>query len=178
MNILVKTHTEEGFQPIPSLFLSDGEYGRGLQCFVPCATDIVIINRKERTFYLACRKSKPVSDWWWIGGRMKPGELKEEAAARCFKRETKLALPPNRFELAAVIDHRLKDRQQEPQTLGCHMNAFTFTVELTPDELAQISLDEKEYEKEVGLAVFSGGDLVTREVRPIVVELYNHIFQD
>ena len=177
-NILVTTHTEDGFQPVPSVFLSDEEYGRGLQCFVPCTADIVIINREERTFYLARRKSKPVPGWCWIGGRMKPGELKEEAAARLFKRETKLELSPERFELVAVIDHRMNDRQQAPQELGCHMNAFTFVVELTPDELASISLDEKEYEAEVGLTAFSDINLAVLGVREIICELYNHIFVD
>ena len=175
-NIVMLVHTEEGFSPPESVYLSDEEYGRGLQCFVAGAVDAVIINRETRTFHLAKRRFKPVPGWWWIGGRRKPGELAEVAIARLFKRETKLDLPPYRFVLVASIDHQLKDRQQEPQELGCHMNAYTFVVELTPEELSSISLDEKEYESGARLTAFTKGDLVRANARQIILDLYDCVF--
>ena len=119
--VLVQSYTEPGYEPIPSLRLSDDEYGRALQCFVGACTDAVPINIKERSMFLARRRSRPMTGWWLIGGKMMPDELKEQSMVRCFQRETKLELPPESFSLVAVFDYRWKNRQQEPQQIGCHM---------------------------------------------------------
>lgn len=178
MNILVRSYTERGYQPIPLIRLSDDEYGNGLQCFVPACTDIVPIDVGQRTIYLAQRASKPMTGWWWIGGRMDPCEIKEEAVVRRFQQETKLELPQSRFRLVAVFDYRWKDRAQNPQEIGCHMLSYTFTVELTPKELAFVSanLEEKEYDKEAGLFAFNRKRLVEGKVFPSIIDLYDHVF--
>ena len=180
MGILVRSYTEDGYQSIPSVRLSDEEYGRGLQCFVPVCTDIAIIDRKTQTIYLAKRKTKPMPDWWWIGGRMEPHETKEEAAVRSFERETGLKLPQNRFQLATIFDYRYKDRAQTPQEIGCHTLGYTFVVELEPAELAFASshLERHEYEPSAGLSPFNREQLIEKNVFPAILDLFDHVFSD
>lgn len=178
METLVKSYTEDGYQIIPSLRLSDDEYGRGLQCFVPACTDIVPIDVEQKVIYLARRVSKSMTGWWWIGGRMAPDETKEEAAVRNFKRETGLELHQNRLKLVAVFDYRFKNRAQPPQEIGCHMLGYTFTIELTTEEIVKISsnLEREEYEASAGLVAFSRENLVEEKVFPAILDLYDCVF--
>ncbi len=178
METLVRTYTESGYQVIPSVRLSDDEYGRELQCFVPACTDIVPINTHLRVIYLAHRASKPMTGWWWIGGRMAAHETKEEAAVQSFKRETGLELTHNRLKLAAVFDYFWKDRAQVPQEIGCHMLVYTFVVELTTEEMIAVAsgLEKKEYEASAGLTAFNRKRLVSEKVFPAILDLYDHVF--
>ena len=120
-----------------------------------------------------------MSGWWWIGGKMQPHETKEESVTRCFSRETQLVLPRNRFTLKAVIDYRWKDRAQEPRNIGCHMLAYTFTVELTTEELAFASenLDTAEYAKD-GLLEFDRESLIKEGVIPPILAFYDYLFPE
>jgi len=158
LEILVGSYTEKDYQAIPSVRLSDEEYGRGLLCFVPACADIVPIDEAKRIIYLARRASKPMVGWWWIGGRMAPHETKEEAAVGNFKRETGIELSRGRLKLATILDYRWEDRAQEPQEVGCHMLAYTFTVELTEDELASST-------------AFNRKRLVAEKVFPAIFEI-------
>lgn len=178
MDVLVKSYTEKGYKPIPSLWLPPGEYGRGLQCFAPACTDIVPIDVNRRIIYLVRRKSKPVAGWWWLGGRLPPRLTKEEGVVMNFKRETKVHISQKRFQLVAVFDYRCKDRAQWPYDMGCHMVVYTYTVELNQDELARVSanLDEEEYERNAGLSDFNRERLVGERVRSNILDLYDHVF--
>ncbi|MBI2039439.1 MAG: NUDIX domain-containing protein [Candidatus Niyogibacteria bacterium] len=178
MDILVQSYTEAGFKPIPSLRLSDEEYGRVLQCLVYTCTDIVPIDAERKVIYLARRASKPNASWWWIGGRMAAHETKEEAAVRNFRRETGLEISEDRLKLVAIVDCRWKDRAQPPQEIGCHPATYVFTIELTAEERAGVSanLDAQEYEREIGLSDFSREQLVGEKVVSPILELYDHIF--
>ena len=177
METLIKTYTESGYKEIPSIYLSDDEYGRALQCFVPVCTDIVPIDTRRRIIYLAYRISKPMTGWW-IGGRMATHETAKEAAVRNFRRETGLEIAHYRLKLVSILDYRFKDRAQTPQEIGTHTLAYTFTVELTADEIAVITanLDKVEYKASAGLAVFNRERLVEEKVFPAVLDLYDHIF--
>ncbi len=174
---LVRTYTENGYQAILPLRLADDEYGRALQCFVPACTDIVPVDTRSRIIYLARRASKPMTGWWWIGGRMAVHETKEEAAIRNFKRETGLEITADRLRLVAVFDYFCKDRAQAPQDIGCHMLGYTFTVELTAEEiaLAATNLDKVEYEA-AGIIAFNREQLVDVSVFPAILDLYDHVF--
>jgi len=178
LETLVRTYTECGYQAIPSVRLPDDEYGRGLQCFVPACTDIVPINTQRRVIYLARRTAKPMTGWWWIGGRMAAHETREAAATRNFKRETGLQLAHDRLRLVAVFDYFCKDRAQVPQETGCHMLAYTFVVELTSEEMASVgaNLEKVEYEASAGLTAFSRERLVSERVFPAILDLYDHVF--
>ncbi|MBI2121738.1 MAG: NUDIX hydrolase [Candidatus Sungbacteria bacterium] len=176
--VLISSYTEDGYKPIPFVRLPDKEYGKGLQCFVFACADIVPIDVKRKVIYLARRQSKPMIGWFWIGGRMEPYETKEEAVTRNFKRETGLAFSQNRFKLTAIFDYRWKDRAQLPQTVGCHMATYTFTVELTSKELVYASrhLDKDEYKIGGGLIPFTREKLISEGVFPAIVDLYGFIF--
>ena len=178
MDILVRSYTDDGYQSYPSIRLSDEEYAKSLQCFVIACADILPINLEKKTIYLASRNIKPKKGWWWIGGRMMPHDLPKDAAARNLKRETNLEIPQNRFKLVAVLDHRCKDREQQPQDIGYHAMAYTFTVELTDAETASASenLDKDEYKQRKGLSVFNRERLVNEKVDPAILDLYDHIF--
>lgn len=175
---LVRSYKEKNANKIPNVYLPNDAYGEALQCFVPMCTDIVPIDRAQQLIYLASRKAKPMTGLWWIGGRMKPGELKEEAAIRNFKRETQLELTYERFQLAGVFEYIWKDRAQPPQDMGCHMCAFTYTVELSASELraASANLEKNEYEASFGLQAFSREDLIRNQVFPAILDLYETVF--
>ena len=177
--ILVKSYTEDGYRPIPSIHTSDEEYTRGLQCFVPTCTDIVPIDREKKIIYLVRRKIKPMKGLWWIGGKMNPDDTKEMSVVRSFKREAGLELPADRFKLAAFFDYRWKDREQLPQDVGCHMTAYTFTIELSDEEIALVNLDET-FEKGVGLTPFTREkieqEIAKGEAISAILDLYDYIF--
>lgn len=178
MNILVRSYTESGYKTIPPVYLPDDQYARLLQCVVVACTDIVPINVDRKMVYLARRISKPGTGWWWIGGRMSPEETKEEAAARNFKRETRLAVRQDRLKLVAIYDTRTRDRAQKPQHIGCHTVGYTFTLEVTDSEADAISrgLDEKEYDRAIGLVAFDREQLVREHVAKPIMDLFHHIF--
>ena len=176
MKILVKLYTEDGYEGIPSVRLSDEEYRKALQCFVPACSDIAPIDYNQRVIYLARRASKPMTGWWWIGGRMVSHETKEEAAIRNFKRETGLELTENRLKLVAVFDYRWKNRAQVPQEIGCHMIAYTFAVELTTKEINGVNLERNEYEESSGLTAFNRERLVNEKIFPAILDFYDNIF--
>src|ERR1051325_134436 len=88
--------TEPKFEKV---FLRDDEYGRAIQVLVFACTDAMLVNKKNRSIYLARRASKPTQGLWWlIGGRKNAGETDLDSIVRCFKRETTLSLNKNRFQ--------------------------------------------------------------------------------
>jgi len=175
-NIVERVYVEEGFQPIPRVRLEDAEYGRGLQRFIGVCTDIVIVNRERRQIYLARRRSKPMTGWWWLGGGQMVNETDVEAATRSFERETKIRLSHYRLIRIATHDYFWKDRQQEPQSIGCHMEGKTFMVELTDAEISNIKLDPDEFEAEKGLTAFTREELVKEGVFPAILDFYDMVF--
>lgn len=175
-SVLVRSFVEDGFEPVPRVFLSDTAYGDALRRFCPGCADIVIVDRSAKTIHLAERDQLPMQGLWWIGGAMSPSDSPHASAAANFKRETSLSLGEERFDLAAVMDYQWKDRQQEPQNMGCHMVGYTFTVELTPEELASVNLAvTPEYGKS-RLLPYDRAALVKANVFPAILELYDHIF--
>lgn len=169
---------EKGYNPPPRLRLSDEEYAHTLQATIQVTVDVVAINRKKRQFYLAMRQAKPVAGWWWFGGRQNPGETPTEAAVRIMKRETGLDLSSERFKFVAYIHHMCKDREQEPQDMGCHMLAGTFVFEPTEEELSCMKgqLEKKEYASEIALRPFGLSGLLAEGARPQVLQLYDKMF--
>lgn len=175
---LIRSYVQDSTTVIPTVFLTDEEYGRALQCFVPACTDIVPVNFAERLFYLAERQVKPMTGMWWIGGRMKPGEAIEVAAIRNFKRETQVELAQDRLQLAGIFDYIWKDRAQPPQNIGCHMLGITYVVQLNAEELflASEHLEKVEYASGSGLRAYSRADLVREQVFPTILDLYDDVF--
>lgn len=88
---------------------------------------------------------EPQPDWWFIGGRAKPGDSTREAAARNIKRELGLDLPVDRFYVISNFSMVWQYRQQEPKENGTADISTVHCLELTKEEEESVVLDPKEY---------------------------------
>lgn len=172
-------YIEDTNHTMPKKVLDEKIYAAAIESMVVACTDAVIVNAKKKTVYLGWRVAKPMQGWWIIGGRMFAGENQLDSIARCFERETSVAVDKNRFVLRCVNRYMWKDRQQIPQDIGEDNLAYTFSVELTPDELrnASSSLDPDEYDKSIGLEEFDYERLQKEKVHPAIIDVYKDIFQ-
>ncbi|CAE8651066.1 unnamed protein product, partial [Polarella glacialis] len=127
-------------------FLEDREYGRALDSLVKAVSDILVTSSDESRVFLGRRKVEPQPDWWYIGGRAKPGETTQEAAARNVRRELGLELPARRFEVLANYSFVWHMRAQEPADHGTADISTVHRLTLLPEEEAAVKLDEQEYE--------------------------------
>ena len=75
-------------------FLPDTEYSLALDCLTKAVSDVLVFNHDQSKILLGKRKIEPQPDWWFIGGRARPGETTKEAAARNMRRETGLGISP------------------------------------------------------------------------------------
>lgn len=176
MSIFIQDYTEEGFREIPPVFLTEEEYEKALRTFVFLCTDILIVDTEKKLFYLAQRKHKPINHWWFIGGRMNATETKEESAIRCFKRETGLDIHKDDMQCVAVLDHRLKDREQHPQDVGCHTVSYVFTIPVQKVEIQAILLEKEEYHEGFHVEPFDRKRLVDYGVYRSMIDLYDKVF--
>mmetsp|Transcript_32848 Transcript_32848/g.48920 ORF Transcript_32848/g.48920 Transcript_32848/m.48920 type:complete len:249 (-) Transcript_32848:665-1411(-) len=126
-------------------FLQDDEYGRALDAMVKAVSDILVTSRSGAKVFLGRRKVEPQPDWWYIGGRSKPGETPEEAAARNVRRELKLDIPVERFEVIANYSFVWQFRQQAPQGNGTADISTVHCLELSEEEVSKAEFDNKEY---------------------------------
>jgi ADP-ribose pyrophosphatase YjhB (NUDIX family) len=165
---------------LPRVFLEETAYASALQAFVLVCTDCVFVNRKRRQIYLARRKAKPLSDWWFIGGRVYAGEGELHAMCRCLERETKLQIDPDRLCFLTMKRYIFKDRQQQPQDIGCDSLCYIFALNVTDEEarLAGANLDPDEYDMSFGLKAFGMEEFGTIRVFPPVIDIYEYLFGD
>ncbi len=83
-------------------------------------------------------------DWWVIGGRMRKGELIEQALRRNIQGELRLDISEDRLRLIIGYYNLIWDtRAQEPTTNGCHVFSITTAVQLTDEEKACMQLNEE-----------------------------------
>lgn len=159
-------------------FLSEKAYAKVMEALIIVCADAVITNFERKTFYLAKRKTKPAQGWWWMGGRMFAFEDEVDAVKRCFKRETSLDIERDRFRFVRMYRYTWKDREQKPQNRGSDTLAYTFAIELSYEEIILVSqnLDEKEYEREIGLQEFNRDRMEEEHVHPAILDLYDHMF--
>ena len=173
-----RLYQEDPTHRMPRKFLSDGTYAEAIEGMIIVNTDVVIINRAHRSIFLANRTVYPMKGLWIIGGRRLPGETAVESMHRCFKRETKLDIDPERFTYVRNNEYTWSTRKQAPENVGCHNKADTFLVELTRDEvrLASTGLDPNEYEPGFGLKEYDRGGLVRAGAHEALIDLYDSIF--
>jgi len=177
-NVPYRTYFELGTRKMPPVFLDEETYAKAIQSLIVVAADAVPINKERRTLYLAKRIAKPLVGWWELGGRIFCGEPEHEAISRIVKREASIDVSPERFILVSQGRYLLKDRQQEPQDAGNDTLCYHFAVELTDPELrvASANLDEKEYQRSVGLQEFDRAKIVKENVEQPILDLYDTIF--
>jgi len=131
-----------GMPQKPGTFMSDATYAEALDALVICCADAAILHRG--LWLIAKRVWEPQPDWWVIGGRMRKGELIEQAVRRNLRRELQLDIPEDRLRSIIGYYSQIWDtRAQEPKTNGCHMFSITIAVHLTDEEKATIHLNEE-----------------------------------
>ncbi len=110
---------------------------------------------------------------------MRAGETKEESAVRCFERETGVLLNHRDLSFVALLDFRFKDRQQIPQTISCHTLSYVFSVEVSEEDIASIAthLDNDEYDITISLQGYNREELVSKNLFPAVLDVYDSIFK-
>lgn len=157
--------------------MDDDVYKQVVSNTVIVCVDTVLISTEQRLFYLAKRKAKPMQNWWFIGGRVLPGETGPEAACRCIERETHLVVYQKKLVPVAMNRYFFNSRQQEPQSLGCDSLCYVFSLEATSWMISEASknLDCDEYGP-VGLGGFNHEALVDQKVNQAVIDLYELIF--
>lgn len=125
-----------------SLFLPDTIYAQALDALVVCCADAVILH--QGSWLIAKRAWEPLPDWWVIGGRMRKGELIEQALRRNIRRELHLDIPEDRLRNIIGYYSQIWDtRAWEPTTNGCHVFSITTAVYLMDQEKADIQLNEE-----------------------------------
>jgi hypothetical protein len=86
---------------------------------------------------------EPLPDWWIIGGRMRKGELIEQALRRNLRRELHLDIDEDRLRNIIGYCQIWDTRAWEPTANGCHVFSITTAVHLTDEEKASIQLNEE-----------------------------------
>ena len=131
------------------IFLPDREYGLALDALVKGCADVLVTRQSGEIqtleILLGRRKVEPQPDWWFVGGRTRPGDSPFEGAARNVGRELGLKLGPERFKVVGTYSFVWRMRQQEPQTNGTADISTVFELALTTDESKGLKFDENEY---------------------------------
>ena len=131
-----------GEQRKPGTFLPDSIYAAALDALVICCADAAILH--QGLWLLAKRAWEPHPDWWVIGGRMRKGELIEQALRRNLRRELHLDIPEDRLRSIIGYYNQIWDtRAQEPTMNGSHVFSIATAVHLTDEEKACIQLNEE-----------------------------------
>jgi ADP-ribose pyrophosphatase YjhB (NUDIX family) len=131
-----------------NVYLGDKEYGMALDCLVKACTDLLILDSDDHSdckLLLGKRIVEPQPDWWYVGGRMKPGETPEQSISRLVKRELHLLVEPSRFQQLGTHSYVWARRQQPPMDNGTCDISVVLTLVLLPGEADCIYMDEKEY---------------------------------
>lgn len=121
--------------------LSDMKYGRLLDNVVVACVDVALVWGTR--LLVVQRAREPYRYGWWVlGGRMNPGERREQTAQRIVRCELTLPIDDlSRFEdLGESIDYVWARRAQPPVSHGCHMQGTCFMVRLETDEAKAIKV--------------------------------------
>jgi len=137
---LIGSYIEPGYNPKP-VFVDDVVYTQILDAIVLSCLDIVLVY--EGKVLLGKRAWHPQADWWIIGGRMRPGEELEVAAARHAKRDLGLEIALERFKYLTTFSTAWKLRRHAPAENGTHTTSIVMTIELTSAEAQSIKLNEE-----------------------------------
>jgi ADP-ribose pyrophosphatase YjhB (NUDIX family) len=152
-------------------FLADKEYGEALDTLVKACSDMLLISPDGKRIFLGKRLVQPQPDWWFVGGRIFPGETPARSCCRLLKRELGIEIDPARLNpvccqslawgmrevrarwsaarAAALSDARAprpRARQQLPKENGTTDSQVVLSLRLTESEVEKVVLDPKEYE--------------------------------
>uniref|UniRef100_A0A6U0IU65 Nudix hydrolase domain-containing protein n=1 Tax=Minutocellus polymorphus TaxID=265543 RepID=A0A6U0IU65_9STRA len=129
------------------VFLEDREYGLALDALVKGCSDVLVVSADGQRVLLGRRKVEPQPDWWYIGGRVRPGDTTTAGASRNVRRELGLEFPEERFEVVANYSLVWAYRLQAPQDNGTADISTIHALYLTEEEEKNgvRSLDPDEY---------------------------------
>ncbi|MBI4142796.1 NUDIX domain-containing protein [Candidatus Uhrbacteria bacterium] len=176
--MIPQMHVEDPLHVMRGEFLPEAVYAQAIASFIIVCTDAIILTPGHRTLALVRRQALPMRGLWCIGGRRFAGERAEASMRRCFRRETGLDLPEDRFTFLHIVEYRWKNRQQEPQGAGSHDLSYQFTVSLDPDERAHAvaHLDPNEYDRSFGIRDFTRAQLIVAGAHYGVLDWYDAVF--
>jgi len=127
-------------------WLPDAVYSQALDALVIACVDVVPFYR--RRMLIGRRRWQPQADWWIFGGRMRKGELYQQAAERNIMRELFSSgddhvIELDRFRMVGVYNLIWNQRAQEPSNAGCQHISVTVMIRLTREEARSISPNEE-----------------------------------
>eukprot|EP00927_Polykrikos_kofoidii_P051548 TRINITY_DN45342_c0_g1_i1.p1 TRINITY_DN45342_c0_g1~~TRINITY_DN45342_c0_g1_i1.p1 ORF type:complete len:239 (-),score=39.70 TRINITY_DN45342_c0_g1_i1:94-810(-) len=126
-------------------FLPDAQYGVALDNVVKGCSDMLLISPDGSKIFLGKRIVHPQPDWWFVGGRIFPGETAIASCRRLLNRELSLDVEPSRFRTVCVQSLAWHMRQQEPKGNGTTDAQVVLSFQLRDDEVEKVVLDPKEY---------------------------------
>jgi len=129
------------------IFLENREYGLALDALVKGCSDVLILSSDGLRVLLGRRKVEPQPDWWYIGGRSRPGDTTTLAASRNVRRELGVDFPEERFEVVVNVSMVWAYREQAPRENGTADVSTVHVIYLTEEEEGRgvASLDPDEY---------------------------------
>ena len=127
-------------------FLADKEYGEALDTLVKACSDMLLLSPDGSRIFVGKRKVQPQPDWWFVGGRMFPGETPKQSCARLLRRELGLEIDTARLRPICCQSLAWAMREQLPKENGTTDSQFVLSLQLQENEVAKVVLDDKEYE--------------------------------
>ena len=85
-------------------------------------------------------------DWWFVGGRIFPGETPARSCCRLLKRELGLEIDPKRLQPVCCQSLAWGMREQLPKDHGTTDSQVVLSLVLTEEEVGKVVLDPAEYE--------------------------------
>ena len=98
--------------------LPDAEYAQALDNMVKACTDLLVRSSDGSRVLLGKRRVQPQPDWWFVGGRMFPGETPASSCARLINRELGLKVGSDRLDVVCTQSLVWGMREQSPQEHG------------------------------------------------------------
>lgn len=134
-----------GFERKPPVRLPAEIYSQVLDSMVRTCAD-ALVTGPNGAILLGFRTEEPCkNNWWYIGGRMNPGESFTDALIRNLQREIGMAFTDDRFTQIGTYSLPWPRRQQPPQEGGCHDCSILSRLHLTDEEAADILLNEHDF---------------------------------
>ena len=126
-------------------FLADKEYGEALDCLVKACSDMLLLSPDGARVFVGKRCVHPQPDWWFVGGRIFPGETPVQSCCRLLQRELSLEIAPDRFQTVCCQSLAWGMRTQPPEAHGTTDSQVVLSLRLTEEEVTKVVLDPKEY---------------------------------
>jgi len=117
---------------IRSGVLSEEEFGRIVRC-APLVSIDIIIRDPERKVLLGLRNHEPAKGYYFVpGGRIRKGELLEEAFSRILAAETACRADFESTRFLGVYQHMYSNNRFGEPDVGTHYVVLAYELSLNP----------------------------------------------